>query len=259
MCPPVKPKPRPPPGPLRRPRHVLRLAAFHRRAHGRITAVRAVGPLHRFGRRHRRQNRRHAFHAVAKSHVEIPFVAKFERLHAARDRVFRQRLEVRLPKRIDRPVLFKTPARPVHEFLLPAFLGRLNGVMNQREADAPVHQLAEGLQPVAWQERMPAAAVAVKHHRAGVAKRRGGIRRPAVGMHLRPHPRQFVETFLEQQAAGAMFVVARPVTGRAGDEDNFFISGQRPQREQRERGQKDPQFHKRLTDEETRVRASWIS
>ena len=54
-------------------------------------------------------------------------------------------------------------ANPVDELGLAAFARRLDGIMQARQPHAAVHQGTNRLEPVALQQRMPAAAVAVNH------------------------------------------------------------------------------------------------
>src|SRR5436309_9623877 len=91
----------------------LRLAAFHRLPHRRIPFVRAVAPAHRARGGDRAQQRRDSLHALAEANVEIPFVANLERLHAGRDWVLGQFFELRVPRRVDRPIDLEGAADPI--------------------------------------------------------------------------------------------------------------------------------------------------
>ena len=82
------------------PGHMLRIAGCHALAHMGIAAVGAITALHGFGRGPIRQNRRHAFHVLGKTHVEVPFVIGLKRLHAIGDLVLGQFLEVGDPVRV---------------------------------------------------------------------------------------------------------------------------------------------------------------
>src|SRR5690349_10271107 len=106
-------------GPVVRPRDILRHALA--RADILVAAVRVVGTLARAFGRHGAEERRDM--AVLKTHVIIPFIVNFEGLDAARDRMFGDLLEVRLPRWIDRPKRLKIAADPVQKFRA-AFLGR---------------------------------------------------------------------------------------------------------------------------------------
>ena len=185
--------------------------------------MRSVLAARRVGRRHRGENRRHSLHPLAKAQVEIPFVPDLERLHAARDGVVGQFLEIGVPMRIHRPVDFKSAADPVEEFFFTAFFRWLRSVMEADESDALVHQAAHRLQVVGLQQRVSAAAVGVDDHRGGAVERGVRIVRPAVGVDHRRDPRPVIQARLQQQAARAMLVFAGAVAGPTRDEHNFLV------------------------------------
>src|SRR6266480_4501897 len=100
-----------------RPSHVLRFFSLDRGTNEWIAAVGTVRARERFGRRQRGEDRRHALHPIAKSHVVIPFVFDLERLDASGDRMLGKAGEIGRPDRVDRPVSFKVAADPIQEFL----------------------------------------------------------------------------------------------------------------------------------------------
>src|SRR5580765_4756791 len=95
--------------------------------------------------------------------------------------------------------------------------------MDAPKANSLVHQITKGLQVVPLDGGMPAATIRVDNDRIRVIKSRR-ILRPAIGVDDAADAGNLVEAAFEQQAAGTVLVLARPVTGVAGDEDNPFIS-----------------------------------
>jgi len=77
--------------------------------------------------------------ALLETHVIVPFIVNFEGLDTARNWMFGNLLEIRLPRGIDRPKRLEIPADPVQK-LRAAFLCRnFHRIMNARES-----------RPVSW-------------------------------------------------------------------------------------------------------------
>src|SRR5690349_7324079 len=94
--------------------------------------------------------------------------------------------------------------------------------MDAGEADAFLHQGIELLKMIVLKGRVTASAVGVNHN--GVSAIESfRIRWPAIAVHDGRDAVDFVEAGFEQEAAGAMFVFAGAVTGRAGYENDFFV------------------------------------
>ena len=82
------------------------------------------------------EDRRHALHLGPEPDVEVPLVADRERLHAARDRVLGQALDVGVPVRVGREAGLVVAADPVEEPVAGLALGHLDGVVQADQADA---------------------------------------------------------------------------------------------------------------------------
>ena len=207
---------------------MLRHLVLHFLAHGGIAAVRAVGAAHRALGCDGGEDGRHALHALAEAHVEIPFVIRAKRIHAARDRVRGQRLEARIPVRIHAPVFLEISAEPVREFGPTLFLLHLHRVVQAHEAAAALHLLAELRKVIRRRCGMSPAAVGINHHRVRLREflcaRPFGVQ---VKFHIHAIRRALPEALREELDSRIMLVLARPVRRSAGDhEDVFFrISG----------------------------------
>jgi len=81
---------------------------------------------------------------------------------------------------------------------------------------------------------MPPAAVGVNHDGRCTVKGCLRIRRPAVRINHRRDIRHVGEAALQQQAARAVFVFARRMAGRAGEEDDFLLRSRSGQRRSKE-------------------------
>src|SRR5438270_12818152 len=79
---------------------------------------------------------------------------------------------------------------------------------------------------IVLQRGMTGAAVGVDHD-AVRAVEGVGVLRPAVAIDNGGDALDFVEAGFEEQAAGAVLMLAGAMARRAGDEDDFFIGGLR--------------------------------
>src|SRR5262245_32072924 len=74
--------------------------------------------------------------------------------------------------------------------------------------------------------------------------------RPVVGVNRRLNPGNSSQALFQQQTPGAIFMLARSMAGRAGDEDDLFVGGQTGECAAREpqgkRGQGERSFHERF-------------
>src|SRR5215813_4730475 len=122
---------------------------------------------------------------------------------------------------VDGVVDFETAADPIDEFLFALLNGRFCGIMNAGEADAFFHEGIELLEVIVLEGGMAATAVCVNDYAIGSIERIG-IRRPAVAIDDGGYAWNFIEAGFEQEATGAMFVVAGTVARATGDENDFF-------------------------------------
>src|SRR5688500_13318717 len=97
---------------FRCPHPMLRSAAFDRLAHGWVATVRAVVAGSRLFWTSIGQDRRHTFHSLTETHMVVPLVIDPKWVYTACDRVQGQRLEVRVPMRVHRPMRFEIAADP---------------------------------------------------------------------------------------------------------------------------------------------------
>ena len=203
-------------GPLVGPgQHLTRALALGGADRG-VVRVRAIGPLPCVIGRNGRQDRRHACHRLAKSHVVIPFVVRLERLHSPRDRVPLGDLSLRQrPVRVHRPVWLEVAAHPIEKLGAALFLRYFDGVMKAGDAHAPLGERIDLGQPVALQHRMPVAAVGEEEDGIRIVEGRR-IGRPAAGVGrgqqlrpLCPCLEGGVEAFLGEHGARPMLVLAR--------------------------------------------------
>ena len=72
---------------------------------------------------------------------------------------------------------------------------------------------------------MAAAAVAIDHDSRRARKSSRRILRPAVAVNLRRNAGNAIQAGLEQETAGAVFVITRPVARRTGEEDDSCVAG----------------------------------
>src|ERR1039458_953917 len=94
------------------------------------------------------------------------------------------------------------------------------------QADKPnalLHQVANRFEAVVLEQGMAAAAITINDQRRCAGKGSFRILRPAVAINLRHNAGHLIEARHEQQTACAVFVVARAVARRAGEEDDLFI------------------------------------
>jgi hypothetical protein len=94
--------------------------------------------------------------------------------------------------------------------------------MRAADADAFLNECIDKFDAFPLNCRMIAAAICVKENGIGSFKR-GVTARPADCMQLGFDSRRAVQTLLEQQAAGAEFMIARTVAWFAGDEQDFLV------------------------------------
>src|SRR3954471_9706472 len=153
----------------------------------------------------------------------IPFIANLERLHAARDWMFRELLEICVPMRVHRPISLEVAADPFQKFR-PAFvLRQLDRIMDAAESHALIHEIAQNFQMVLLNRRMPIAAIGINQNRVRPVERIG-ILRPAIGVNDAGNSSCLIETFLQQQTPGPMLVLPGTMAGSASDKDDLFIS-----------------------------------
>ena len=97
--------------------------------------------------------------------------------------------------------------------------------MQADQPDALLHQVPDRLQAVVLEQRMAAAAVTIDDQRRRAGKGRLGILRPAVAIDLRRNAGNLIQAGFEQQTARAVFMLARAVARRAGEEDDLCVLG----------------------------------
>ena len=209
-------------GPFDRPGHVLRFLPFeHRGTHMRIVLVRPFRALQRRRRRQGRQDRDDALHAVAELHVVIPLVVRLEGTHATGDGMPGKRFGLQQPVRIDRPVDFEVPARPVQELLPGRGLLDFNRVVHEDQAHATLHHRVHFREMS--DHGMSRAAVRIDHDGRGAFERLG-IGRPSVAMDDRLDLRMILlEQLAQQPRSGPMIVRPVGVADGSGDEHDFAL------------------------------------
>ena len=202
-----------------------------------------IRPAHRTLGCHRRQDRQHAFHAVAEAHVEVPLVVNLEQLDPARARVFWQRLERRQPGRVHRQVHFKAPANPVQKLLFARLLRRLHRIVKADQPDPLLHQLPDCLEAVVLEERVSAATVAINNNSRRAGKSSSRILRPAVAIYLRGYPGKAIQAGFQQQTTSAMFMLARSMAWRTSEEHDLCVPGGGSQRGRQGQGGEENSIH----------------
>ena len=163
-------------------------------------------------------------HAVlAEAHIEVPFIHHLEGFHAVGDRVFGEGFEIRRPHRVHGKLVFIVATDPVLHRLARVARGHFHPVMRAPDSDALGNEVIDQFGARGLNGRMPTAAISIDQD--GVHALEGVIALgPTHVVHFGGDAGQLIEAFLEQQTTGPEFVIARPVTGPAGDEQDFFIS-----------------------------------
>lgn len=232
-------------GVFRYPHDVLGRLVRDQLAHGGIASVGIILAAHRARRRYIRENRGDAFHPGAEAHVEIPFIVRRKRLHAACDGVYGQCFEIPIPVWIHGPIDFESAANPIEPLRLTFFLGRLDRVVERTQTRPSFDLATQRREVLATEGRVFRPAIAIDHDRIGVFE--DGIivhclpvdllGRPTAVVNEDFDPGKPCEAFLKQQTTGAMLVRTGAVAGLARNEHDFLIGRQGAERPHADRYQ----------------------
>ena len=141
------------------------LSLLHGGTHVWVAAMGSIAPVECFWRRKIGKNGGHAFHALGKAHVVVPFIVDFERFHAAGNGVIRKLVELGSPVWIDRPIRFEVTANQLEECIARFSLRDFYGVMNASDAHTLFSPSEQFLQVgIGW---MSATAIGVHHNGVG--------------------------------------------------------------------------------------------
>ena len=119
--------------------------------------------------------------------------------------------------------MFIVATDPVLHRLARVARGHFHPVMRATDAEALGDEVIDQLGARRLNGRMAAAAIGIDQD-GGHALEGVIALGPTHVVHFGGDAGQLFEAFLEQQTTGPEFVIARAVTGPAGDEQDFFIS-----------------------------------
>ena len=158
--------------------------------------------------------------AVCETHVEVPFVADFERFDSAADGVFGEGFEACIPDGVAGPLMFVVSADPACEFGTSAILWYFDSEVHAAESDTAGDEFFEQLQAIFLDGRVSGTAVGEDDDGSGVSEG-GFVRDPAHFVSFDGEVGDLLESFFEEDCAGAEFVHHGRVAGFSGDEDQF--------------------------------------
>ncbi len=183
---------------IKGPGNGLRQPIGHRLADVRVAGMRAVRAFHGIFRRVGGENMAQLTF-LRETHVEIPFVEYGVRFQAIADGVLGESLEIGDPMRVHAPVGFEVSAHPSEQLRATVILRDFHGIVQADQAAAAFHLLCKLLHPVALQQQVVAAAIAIDDDGVG-----GGELFWAGPFAVQDHgafDRQaaFIEAFLEKE------------------------------------------------------------
>jgi len=158
--------------------------------------------------------------AVGETHVEVPFVADFERFDSAADGVFGEGFEACIPDGVAGPLMFVVSADPACEFGTSAILWYFDAEVHAAESDTAGDEFFEQLQAIFLDGRVSGTAIGEDDDGSGVSEG-GFVRDPAHFVSFDGEVGDLLESFFEEDCAGAEFVHHGRVAGFSGDEDQF--------------------------------------
>jgi len=161
--------------------------------------------------------------ACGESHIEVPFVADFEGLDAAADGVIREGLEFGIPDWVAGSLVFVAATDPALEFCGTAVFGHFDAEVHAAESDTAGDEFFEELESIFLNGRVSGTAIGEDHDCGSICES-GFVFDPAHFVSFDFQIGDVLESFFEQDCAGAEFVHHWRVAGFTGDEDQFAWS-----------------------------------
>src|SRR5258706_2663597 len=183
-----------------------------------------------------KENRNQCMLVRRETNVEVPFVLKGKSLHATSDGMIGQAKELGRPDGIYGEADFIVAADPLEEFRAAIGAWNFDGEMDAAQTGAFFENTTQNSSVIVLKDRVAWSAVGIDNDGGRVVES-ARLFWPPVGMDDRVNAGQRVEAFLQQQAAGAVFVLTGGVAWPAGDENDVFVGGV----EGKARGGKEPQ------------------